>query len=138
MKPAVLTLPALVAGLSLVAGPGRADIHLSVHRPAAWDAGPGPRASCPAPDVASELDAAPHRAAVRLLRHPHIPQSYLIFGLKSGPGGMACTDRERQGHAHAVPAADHGAVSEPHQLNAPRFALPRFPALLAPKKLPQK
>jgi len=136
MKPSVLALPALAAGLVLIAGPGRADARLV--------------SLAPPPTMAQALTPPHARVPVpRVLRRPGLtlprvpppnpfgnvmPHSYLIFGLKSGPNGMACTDRN--GAALSMPFNPQVIMGP--QVAPPMFTLPRLPALPAPKKLPRK
>jgi len=134
MKRFLPVVPALAAGLALVAGPGRADIHFPAPAPlpgtlAQALARPAPRFTLP-PGL-----TLPRVQPPSAFFGTRIPKSYLIFGLKTGPGGMACTDR----NSKVIPLPFHPQIiMGPGQLNAPRFVLPRLPALPAPKKLPRK
>lgn len=143
MKRFLPVVPALAAGLALVAGPGRADIHLfaPVLLPGTLAqalARPIPRFTLPPGLTLPRVQPPSPSFGTR------IPKTYLIYGLKTGPGGMACTDRNGQ----VMPLAFNPQITVgPYrpslptfsiQTLPPAFTLPRPRALPAPKKLPIK
>lgn len=134
MKCFLPVAPALAASFILVAGPGRADIHFPSPAPlpgtlAQALARPIPRFTLP-PGLT--LPRVPPPSAFFGTR---IPKSYLIYGLKTGPGGMACTDRN--GKVIPMPFNPH-VIMGPEQSFPRTYALPRRAPLPAPKKLPRK
>ena len=128
-------VPAFGIPLVLAAGFGQGDTHL------------------PATSVQAPLQRAPHtlrrpnpaspRLALPYLQSPRVPgdvmpHSYLIYGLRTGPGGMACTDRN--GQVIPIPFNPQ-IVLGPQQYSAnpsppPTFSLP--PTLPLPPRAPEK
>ena len=90
-------VPAFGIPLVLAAGFGQGDTPL----PATSIQAPLQRSPRPAPRILRRPNPAPPRLALPYLQSPGapgdvMPHSYLIYGLRTGPGGMACTDRNGQ------------------------------------------
>ena len=134
-------VPAFGIPLVLAAGFGQGDTHL----PATSVQAPLQRA----PRTLRRPNPASPRLALPYLQSPGapgdvMPHSYLIYGLRTGPGGMACTDRNGQ----VLPIPFNPQIfSGPRQYNAnpsplptlilpPTFSLP--PTLPLPPRAPEK
>ena len=148
------SIPVFGVGLALAAGLGQGDARLPMALPGTSAAdrlapltslpwalvqAPKPRTTVP------KLYAVPRPfTSVPRLQSPRapgdvIPHSYLVFGLRTGPGGMAFTDRN--GAVIPVPSnaqIDMGPFSP--RVFPPTFTLPGAapPVLTLPKPAPKK
>ena len=128
-------VPAFGIPLVLAAGFGQGDTPL----PATSVQAPLQRA----PRTLRRPNPASPRLALPYLQSPRVPgdvmpHSYLIYGLRTGPGGMACTDRN--GQVIPIPFNPQ-IVLGPQQYSAnpsppPTFSLP--PTLPLPPRAPEK
>ena len=128
-------VPAFGVGLVLAIGLGQGDTPIPALSPVALGDGspyslaplPGTLVQVtPPPAILSQLRVSP---SVPPARAPgdNIPHSYLVFGLRTGPGGMAFTDRN--GAVIPVP-------SNPQIILKPFSASPVFPPHILPPTTP--
>lgn len=105
----------LAVGFGLAVGQGDTTSSLSV-APLLWKSvqGIAPAAPSPAPRVTprSNLPSVPAPGDV-------LPHSYLVFGLRTGPGGMAFTDQ----NGAVIPVPSNPRIF----LNPPLNAVPTIP-----------
>lgn len=134
------TVPAMLAvSFGLVVGQGDTLSSLAP-APLSWTSvqGLAPKAPTPAPRVTRR----PNLPSIPAPQRPGdaIPHSYLVFGLRTGPGSMAFTDQN--GAVIPVPSNAriflnpplNGAPAAPPPTSVPRYTFPRTVSPPAPKK----
>ena len=132
-------VPVFGIPLVLAAGFGQGDTHL----PATSVQAALQRAPRPAPRTLRRPNPALPRLALPYLQSPGapgdvMPHSYLIYGLRTGPGGMACTDRNGQ----VIPIPFNPQIilrPRPYSANpSPPPTLTFPPTLTLPPRTPKK
>ena len=123
---AVYSVSTLSVGLALAGGLGQGDTRL----PAAFVQPPTLRLPAPKPRALPLPRMVIPKAPPLSVPGDVMPHSYMVYGLRTGPGGMAFTDRS----GAVIPVPSNARPFSP-QIFPPTFTLPKLtvPKLNLPK-----